>query len=452
MTHAHPRTLVETSKLIAVVFTKPGFCNALVVLVGWVLTQGRHAVTEALVATGVAARRHHAAFHSFFSRGTWSPDELGLVLLVKIVELCVRPGAIVELVLDDTLCRKKGPAIFGLGNHLDAVRSSKAFRVLSFGHVWVVLSVVVRLPFSKRPWALPILFRLYRTKQDCHRRGYKDGRFYKKTELGRQMIDLVAQRLPALHFRVAADDAYSNSTLLDGLPASFVFVGSMRSDAVLTALPTPVANKKVGRRRLRGELLPKPEELAKARQPWARVEAFIYGRWRMLWVKTVDAQWYRGAGERTLRIVVVRVDHGALPMRAFFSTDPSMSAQLIIETYAGRWSTEACFRDLKQLLGFDESQARCKAAVERVAPFVGHIRTLVILWFLESAAGTPEAELPIRPWYRQKSGLCFADVLRAAQRSLTAVDILDLLHDLDDLHSSPQTSANRPSTHQPRAA
>ena len=107
MTQAHPRTLLETSKLIAPVFTKPSFCNAIVVLVGWVLTQGRHAVTEALVATGVAARRHHAAFHSFFSRGTWSPDELGLLLLGKIIERCVSPGAIVELVLDDTLCRKK---------------------------------------------------------------------------------------------------------------------------------------------------------------------------------------------------------------------------------------------------------------------------------------------------------------------------------------------------------
>lgn len=241
------------------------------------------------------------------------------------------------------------------------------------------------------------------------------------------------------------------STLLDDLPESFVFVGSMRSDAVLTALPTSAAGQK-GRRRLRGEPLPKPDALAKARQPWTKVEAFIYGSWKTLWVKTIDAQWYRGAGERLLRIVVVRVDRGAVPLRVFFSTDLEMSVQLIIETYAGRWSTEACFRDLKQLLGFDESQARCKAAVERVAPFVGHIRTLLVLWFIEGAVGTPVAELPARPWYRHKSGLCFADVLRAAQRSLAGVRILDLLHDLDDLHPSPQTSANGLPTHQPRAA
>jgi hypothetical protein len=452
MTHGHPRTPLETSKLIAPVFTKPGLCNAMVVLAGWILTRGRHAVTEALVATGVAARRHHEAFHRFFSRGTWSPDELGFVLLGKILERCASPGAIVELVLDDTLCRKKGPAIFGLGSHLDAVRSTKAFRMLSFGHVWVVVSVVVRVPFSNRPWALPILFRLYRTKQDCNRRGHKDGKFYKKTELGRQMLDLLAQRLPSLRFRVSADDAYSNSTLLDGLSARVVFIGSMRSDAVLTALPTEAERKKAGRQRLRGQRVPKPEQLVKARQPWTKLEVFIYGRCRTLRVKTLEAQWYRGAGERLLRIVIVRVDRGAVPLRVFFSTDPTMAVRLIIETYAGRWSTETCFRDLKQLLGFDQSQARCKAAVERVAPFVGHIRTLLILWFLEDAVGTPLAALPIRPWYRHKSNLCFADVLRAAQRSLADVDVLDLLHDLDDLPPSPQTSANDEPTHQRRAA
>jgi hypothetical protein len=450
MTHGHPRTLLDTIKLIAPALTKPGLDNAIIVLVGWVLTRGRHAVTEALVATGVAARRHHEAFHRFFSRGTWSPDKLGLLLLVSIIERCVGPGAIVELVLDDTLARKKGPGIFGLGNHLDAVRSTKAFRVFSFGHVWVVLSVVIRVPFSRRPWALPILFRLYRTKQDCRKRG---GSFFKKTQLGRQMVDLVAQSLPSTRVRVSSDDAYANSTLLDGLPAHVIFVGSMRPDAVLTAPPTEAERKHAGRRRLRGQQVPKPEALVKAsHHPWQKVEVFIYGQQRTLQIKTIDAQWYRGAGERLLRIVIVRVSRGGIPMRVFFSTDPTMSVELILETYAGRWSTEPCFRDLKQLLGFDESQARLQAAVERVAPFVGHIRTLLILWFLDGVADTPLAAPPVRPWYRHKVGLCFTDVLRAAQRSLADVDILDLLHDLDDLHETSRSSGRDRSTCERMAA
>ncbi|PTL74963.1 hypothetical protein [Vitiosangium sp. GDMCC 1.1324] len=36
-----------------------------------------------------------------------------------------------------------------------------------FGHVWVVLAVLVPVPFSRRVWALPILFRLFRPQADC---------------------------------------------------------------------------------------------------------------------------------------------------------------------------------------------------------------------------------------------------------------------------------------------
>lgn len=39
-------------------------------------------------------------------------------------------------------------------------------KAFCFGHCWVVLAVVVRIPLSKRTWALPLLFRLYRTKKE----------------------------------------------------------------------------------------------------------------------------------------------------------------------------------------------------------------------------------------------------------------------------------------------
>ena len=57
--------------------------------------------------------------------------------------------------------------MFGLGVHIDPVRSTRRTRLLTFGHVWVVLSVLFPVPFSERVWALPVLFRLYRTQADC---------------------------------------------------------------------------------------------------------------------------------------------------------------------------------------------------------------------------------------------------------------------------------------------
>ena len=74
-----------------------------------------------------------------------------------------------QIVVDDTLAPKKGPHVFGIGSHLDAVRSTRQRKVFCFGHCWVVLSVLVRVPFSHRAWALPVLFRLYRNLKDCEK-------------------------------------------------------------------------------------------------------------------------------------------------------------------------------------------------------------------------------------------------------------------------------------------
>lgn len=432
---AHPllRTFLGWMEVLSPAFTKPGLRNALVVMVGWIQTRGPHAVTQALVETQVAGRRHHEAFHRFFSRGTWKPDHLGQLLFEKIVELLVGPDSTIELVIDDTLVRKKGPAIFGIGSHLDPVKSSRGVQFFAFGHVWVILSVIVHLPFSRRPWALPILFRLYRNKKEHAK--HRNGKYRKKTQLAREMLDLAISWRPEAKFRVTADCAFANNSVLNRLPANVHFIGALRPDAVLTALPTDEERKTTGRRRKRGVVLPKPLGMAKSpAQRWQKVSAFLYGKHQIVEYKTVDAQWYRGAGTRLLRIIVVRVTHGQIPIRVFFSTDIEMSIVDILQTYAGRWSTEVCFRDLKQLLGFGDSQARRKTAVERTAPFVGYTYTLLVLWFAtHDTKNSPLATPPVRPWYRHKRGPCFADILRTAQRVLTDIDVLDLAHDFKDL-------------------
>jgi SRSO17 transposase len=426
-------------------FTRPGFENALVVFAGWVLTNGAHAVTQALVATDVARRRHHEAFHRFFSRGTWNPDDLGLLLFDRLAKLI--PGdAPIQVAIDDTLAAKKGPNAFGIGSHLDAVRSTKAFRVFCFGHVWVTLAVIVSVPFSRRPWALPVLFRLYRNKKECKAKG---GSYRKKTELARDMLDILLEWADKRRIHLVMDSAYCNDTVMHDLPTNVGVVGAMRPDAVLTALPKKSRRpKRGGRPRVRGNLLPKPEALARStRHEWESCKADIYGKTRTVHYKTICAQWYRACGARLLRIVVVHVDRGSIPIRVFFSTNPDLAVREIIETYARRWAIEVCFRDLKQLLGFSDSSARKREAVERTAPFVGYIYTMLVIWFAERIHQTQIAVPPIRPWYTHKSGLCFADVLRAAQRALAPLDVLDPARSLDNLHKlSPRRTPREPPT------
>jgi len=96
-----------------------------------------------------------------------------------------------RVVLDDTLNPHKGPHIFGLECHVDPVFSSRHHKILRFGLCWVVLSVVVRVPFSKRIWALPVLFRLYQAKKSCPADACQ-----KKTDLARTLLDVLCAAFP----------------------------------------------------------------------------------------------------------------------------------------------------------------------------------------------------------------------------------------------------------------
>ena len=307
--------------------TRPSFANLFVVLTGWVLTDAPvHTITEALLATGVAGRRHHERHHRLFSRGTWDPDHVGHWLVERILKLA-GPGA-VRIVIDDTVAPKKGPHVFGLGTHVDAVRSTKRYRVFVFGHCWVVLAILIRVPFSRRAWALPVLFRLYRNTKECEK---NEAAYFKKTELAREMLDVICQWVPDRRIEVTADAAYCNDTITRGLPSRVVLFGAMRPDAVLTALPPPRSG--TGRPRVRGDLLPKPGALAKNDSvPWQTCETHVYGRTMMMRYKTLCAQWYRACGVQLLRIVVVETTKGSVPFRVFFCTDAAVEVRVLAET------------------------------------------------------------------------------------------------------------------------
>lgn len=422
-------SLFEVLGSVRPALTRPGFANFLVIAVGWIQTCGAHAVTEALVVTGVAGKRHHESYHRFFSRGTWSPDKMGSWLFHRLLPL-LGYGP-VRIAIDDTLAPKKGAQVFGIGSHVDPVRSTKKHRAFCFGHCWVVLSVLIRVPFSRRVWALPILFRLYRNLKDCQKH-HAD--YNKKTELAREMIDVFVSWTGERRVELAADSAYCNDTVTRDLPETVVLFGAMRPDAVLTALPTSKVAGTRGRPSKRGKVLPKPQAIAKdGRRPWLTCTATLYGRKTVVQYKTLCAQWYRACGVRLLRIVIVATDHGNIPFRVFFCMDVNVSVVQLLETYSGRWGIEVFFKEAKQLLGFADSCARKPAAVLRTAPFVGLLYSALVIWFLEGAHKSPLAIPPLRPWYAHKRGQCFADILRTAQRALVNLDILDPANDIKHL-------------------
>ena len=72
-------------------------------LAGWITCQGPRTISEAWLATGLAAKRHHDTAHAVFHSACWEWDDLGIVTATLILTHLV-PGGVAWVVVDDTLC------------------------------------------------------------------------------------------------------------------------------------------------------------------------------------------------------------------------------------------------------------------------------------------------------------------------------------------------------------
>ena len=180
-------------------------------------------------------------------------------------------------------------------------------------------------------------------------------------------------------------------------------------NAALYDMPPAPRRGQNGRPRKKGKRLPSPEKMAALSKGWRKITVRLYGKDVSVRYKTRVALWYNSTGNAPVRIVVVRDPKGRRKDDAFFSTDPDMSVQTILQTYAQRWSLEVAFRDTKQQLGFERSQARTKKAVQRTAPFAFVAYTIIVAWFCR-VGHHHYPTLPVMPWYRHKRGPSFADM------------------------------------------
>ena len=104
----------------------------------WIVCLGRRSVSRVWETTGQSGRRDHSAAFRLFSQAAWNWDEVCRLLLIQILARLV-PGTYVWLVVDDTLCHKRGAKVAFGGIFLDAVLSSKRHKVFRFGNNWVLL-------------------------------------------------------------------------------------------------------------------------------------------------------------------------------------------------------------------------------------------------------------------------------------------------------------------------
>jgi DDE superfamily endonuclease len=431
-------------------FTQPSFPLFCAVMTGWALSIRHRYITELIYASDRLDDGHWSRYHRFFSRNAWSLDSVCLTLISLLIDAFASTG-IIALALDDTLCRKRGLNLYGAGMHHDPLISSKAVKLVSWGHDWVVLTLIVCCPFwaSTKVFSLPIAFRLYRNRQGNNKGKKKNedqdarsrvskSKARKKTqkpkkqqavpankapaephrtrpELGVELIQLVANAFPSRTFVVVGDSLYGGQSVLSHLPANVHLISRVHPKGALYAPAAAEADSgKRGRKRRKGIRLSSMEDWAKDSTRWTNHKFDQYGLHANLSVKTRQGLYYKAGKDRLLTFVLVRDNSGKRPLAIFYCTLLDWTVRQILSTYAARWSIEVAFENGKQLLGFEDPANRVPKAVKRTAPMAMILVSLTTLWFHQY--GHQQVKFPFRPWYRRKKEPSFADMLGTLRR------------------------------------
>jgi len=385
--------------------TAPTFESFVTVVTGWVFS-GSGTITRSILAAGGLATKHFSSYHRLFSAARWSLDTIGLAVF-DLVEPWL--GEVVMLGVDDTLARKRGLKIFGVGMHHDPLRSTRSRPVTSWGLSWVSLGVIVRLPFRPdHSYYLPLVFRLYQNKTAAakSRRTYRS-----RPELAVELLHLLCNHRKNRRFHLVGDSAYGGQSVLCNLPENCDVTSRLLPTARLYDPPTAPEKGRKGRPPMRGARLPSPAAMLEGR--CRRVTLDIYGRSQKARVADCVARVY-AAPNRPLRVVATEAIGGGRGVEVFYSTCGDATAEQVIGHYASRWSIEVAYRDVKQSLGFEQPQGWCRKTVERTAPLAMLIYTLVIIWFARE--GHRHWQPADHAWYATKRDPSFADMLAELKR------------------------------------
>ena len=404
-------------------FTRPSFFSFWALACAWILCSGRRSLTRIIQAAQLTRFKHYCSFHRFFSQARWNLDDLGHGVFQLLLPCC---EAVLLGAVDDTLARKSGRHIWGAGMHHDPLRSTQQRPFFAFGHNWVVFSLHVSFAFAPhKVWAVPILIRLYRKRTGSKRapgRGGKlehkqtgqatDKQYRTRPQLALEMIQIVARWAGERKLRILGDSEYAGGSISRHLPPNAALISRMTMKAALFE-PPPARVAGRGRRRKKGARLLSPLQMAQdRRRPWTKTTLRLYGRKVKVWYQSLEALWYSSAGEKLLRIVVVRDPRGRRRDDCFFSTDLTLTPPQIVEIFSLRWPLEVCFRDVKQFLGFEDPQNRVSKATQRTAPLILYIYDLILLWYSQEGHRLAQKAILQRLWYPTKASVSFEDILR----------------------------------------
>ena len=189
-----PASLFAVLELVRGNFTAPTFRTFTALVMGLIAQTGRGTVTGMLTGAGLTRTWSHDRAHAFFTRASWNPDLLGISVSHLIVRQLLPEGAVLTVAVDDTLFKRRGKKVFGAAWQHDGAAPGP--RGVGRGTCFVVLGLVLGLPFLARPVCLPVMARLWRPGQEVS-----------KVDIAASMIRLLAACHHSRRVHVVADAA-----------------------------------------------------------------------------------------------------------------------------------------------------------------------------------------------------------------------------------------------------
>jgi len=325
-----PASIVSILQPFSCLFTHPTWLHVQVLLAGTLLAQGPRTVTGALRAMGLSAERRFERYHRVLNRARWSSRQGARILLGLLIEMLPAQWPLV-IAVDETLERRKGARIRAKGRYRDAVRSSQSKVVTCLGLEWICMALLIPVPWSARPWALPFLTRLAPSK----RANTAAGRRHRTVvELTIGLVWLVARWLKLRRWVLLGDGSYSCVQLgWEVLAAQATLITRLRLDARLFTFPEPVPPGRRGPKPKKGTALAKLNtRVVEARVHGEEVTIAWYGHPKTLRLLSEVCLWHTpGWPPLPIRWVLVLDPEGRLPTQAFFTTDLCMVPARVVE-------------------------------------------------------------------------------------------------------------------------
>lgn len=412
--------IVQLLAPFAVALTRPALAKLHLLVQGAILAPGRRTVCAALAACGLGQSRRFTNFHRFFNRDRWSAMRLSQILLRLLVAAFLAAGEMLVILIDETLERRQGRRIEYQSWFRDPVRSEGARKVHSRGIRWLCACLLVRVPWSSRPWALPFFVVPVLAQKVCERLGKPT-----RSHIGwsQALVGRLEQWFPGRPILLVGDGNFMAIELVErcqGAASPVTLVTRMRLDQALYAFPEPKPKGRRGRQAKKGPRQLSPQQrLSDLNTGWQWVTLAWYGRSRRVALSTGVALWYTPRHDPVpIRWVLVRpLPHDPRPFKpaALASSKTRLAAVEIVQQYLARWNIEVTFAEIRAHLGFETQRHWARRSIGRGTPCLFGLFSLVVLL----AKRLHPHELPGREtsWY-QKQEATFSDALAAVRRQL----------------------------------